>query len=108
MLQDLGLTSQDERVYRALIERPEAGADELLAGCDGLGGLREVREVLGALIARGLITRQPDGERFTAHAVEQLQYRRASLAVVRDTEGRLTGLISLDDLIIRLMGAQRV
>lgn len=43
-----------------------------------------------------------------AHAVEQLQHRRASLAVVRDAEGRLTGLISLDDLIIRLMEPQAV
>lgn len=39
-----------------------------------------------------------------AHAVEQLRQRRASLAVVRGADGRLTGLISLDDLLIRLMG----
>ncbi|GAA1928418.1 hemolysin family protein [Streptomyces sodiiphilus] len=38
-----------------------------------------------------------------AHAVEQLRHRRASLAVVRDADGRLTGLISLDDLLGRLM-----
>ncbi|MGW0801174.1 CBS domain-containing protein, partial [Streptomyces sp. NPDC002692] len=38
-----------------------------------------------------------------AHAVEQLRLRRASLAVVRDASGELTGLVSLDDLLGRLM-----
>ncbi|MFE4551718.1 MULTISPECIES: CNNM domain-containing protein [unclassified Streptomyces] len=38
-----------------------------------------------------------------AHAVEQLRLRRASLAVVRDASGALTGLVSLDDLLGRLM-----
>lgn len=37
-----------------------------------------------------------------AHAVEQLRLRRASLAVVRDATGVLTGLVSLDDLLGRL------
>ncbi|MEU0397680.1 hemolysin family protein [Streptomyces sp. NPDC006208] len=43
-----------------------------------------------------------------SHAVEQLRQRRATLAVVRDSSGRLTGLVSLDDLIVRLMGPQTV
>ncbi|MEU2735607.1 hemolysin family protein [Streptomyces sp. NPDC007095] len=38
-----------------------------------------------------------------AHAVGQLRLHRASLAVVRDDTGRLTGLVSLDDLLARLM-----
>lgn len=38
-----------------------------------------------------------------AHAVEQLRLHRASLAVVRDDAGRLTGLVSLDDLLARLL-----
>ncbi|QKV93751.1 HlyC/CorC family transporter [Streptomyces sp. NA02950] len=41
-----------------------------------------------------------------AHAVEQLRQRRASLAVVHDADGCLTGLVSLDDLIVRLMAPQ--
>lgn len=43
-----------------------------------------------------------------AHAVEQLRLRRASLAVVRDDSGRLTGLVSLDDLLGRLMEPRAV
>lgn len=39
-----------------------------------------------------------------AYAIEQLRQRRASLAVIRDADGRLVGLISLDDLIVRLTG----
>ncbi|MGB8947311.1 MAG: CBS domain-containing protein, partial [Streptomyces sp.] len=38
-----------------------------------------------------------------AHAVEELRRRRASLAVLCDESGRLTGLVSLDDLLARLM-----
>ncbi|MEU1276795.1 hemolysin family protein [Streptomyces sp. NPDC005805] len=41
------------------------------------------------------------------HAVEQLRRNRASLAVLRDDSGHLTGLISLDDLLARLMGLDR-
>ncbi|MET8468359.1 hemolysin family protein [Streptomyces sp. NPDC006422] len=39
-------------------------------------------------------------------AIEQLRQRRASLAVVRDTSDRLTGLVSLDDLLARLTHPQ--
>ncbi|MFI1438754.1 hemolysin family protein [Streptomyces fructofermentans] len=38
-----------------------------------------------------------------AHAVEQLRQRRATLAVVRDDTGALSGLVVLDDLLARLM-----
>ncbi|MGW3989601.1 hemolysin family protein [Streptomyces sp. NPDC004830] len=38
-----------------------------------------------------------------ADAIEVLRRRRASLAVVRDDAGRLTGLVTLDDLLARLM-----
>ncbi|MFE6227767.1 hemolysin family protein [Streptomyces sp. NPDC057854] len=41
-----------------------------------------------------------------SEAVEQLRRRRASLALVRDEEGTLTGLVSLDDLLVRIMGPQ--
>ncbi|WP_327674118.1 MULTISPECIES: hemolysin family protein [unclassified Streptomyces] len=39
-------------------------------------------------------------------AIEQLRHRRASLAVVRDDTGRLTGLVALDDLLARLTHPQ--
>ncbi|MFE8938034.1 CBS domain-containing protein [Streptomyces sp. NPDC007872] len=41
-----------------------------------------------------------------AEAVERLRRRRSSLAVVRDGQDALTGLVSLDDLLARLMGPQ--
>lgn len=40
------------------------------------------------------------------HAIEQLRQRRASLAVVRDDGGRLTGMVTLDDLLARLLHPQ--
>ncbi|WP_175411916.1 hemolysin family protein [Streptomyces sp. TRM64462] len=58
--------------------------------------------------ARGLARPVPElaGTDSLSHAVEQLRRHRASLAVIRDAEGRLTGLISLDDLLARLMGTR--
>ncbi|MBQ1122242.1 MULTISPECIES: hemolysin family protein [Streptomyces] len=38
-----------------------------------------------------------------ADAVERLRHKRASLALVRDESGRLTGMVSLDDLLARLL-----
>ncbi|MFE5398613.1 hemolysin family protein [Streptomyces sp. NPDC056568] len=38
-----------------------------------------------------------------AEAIETLRRRRASLAVVRDGTGRLTGIVSLDDLLTRYL-----
>ncbi|MGA5452099.1 hemolysin family protein [Streptomyces umbrinus] len=40
------------------------------------------------------------------HAIEQLRRYRASLAVVGDETGRLTGLVTLDDLLARLLDPQ--
>lgn len=42
----------------------------------------------------------------TSEAVEQLRAHRSSLAVVRDADGVLAGLVSLDDLIARLLEPQ--
>lgn len=87
--------------------------------------VRDGETILGSVHARDALVARAQGKNLTArtlarpvpelapnhtvaHAVEQLQHRRATFAVVRDPEGRLTGLISLDDLIIRLMGAQKV
>jgi CBS domain containing-hemolysin-like protein len=38
-----------------------------------------------------------------SHAVEQLRHHRASLAVVLGPDGQLDGMISLDDLLVRLL-----
>ncbi len=104
----------------------DAGTDTILAAATTAGHtrllVRDGETVLGSVHARDALVARAQGRTLTArelarpvpelapshtvaHAVEQLQHRRASLAVVRDTEGRLTGLISLDDLIVRLMGA---
>ncbi|MFK0182872.1 hemolysin family protein [Streptomyces rubiginosohelvolus] len=58
-----------------------------------------------AVLARDLARPVPElaPEETAAHAVEQLRERRATIAVVRDGEGRLTGLVSLDDLLARLL-----
>ncbi|MGP3969810.1 hemolysin family protein [Streptomyces sp. 6N223] len=62
-----------------------------------------------AVTARELARPVPEltADDTVAHAVEQLRQRRASLAVVRGADGRLTGLISLDDLLVRLMRPQK-
>ncbi|MFB8021449.1 hemolysin family protein [Streptomyces rubiginosohelvolus] len=61
-----------------------------------------------AVLARDLARPVPElaPEETAAHAVEQLRERRATIAVVRDGEGRLTGLVSLDDLLARLLHPQ--
>ncbi len=41
------------------------------------------------------------------HAIEQLRRRRATLAVVCDDSGRLTGMVTLDDLLARLLHPQQ-
>ncbi|MCX4514601.1 hemolysin family protein [Streptomyces sp. NBC_01619] len=87
--------------------------------------VRDGEQVLGSVHARDALVARARGRVLTArdlarpvpdlasgdtvsHAVEQLRQRRASLAVVRDSSGRVTGLVSLDDLIVRLMGPQTV
>ncbi|WP_340559994.1 hemolysin family protein [Streptomyces sp. GSL17-111] len=58
--------------------------------------------------ARGLARPVPEvGPQDTvARAIEVLRQRRATLAVIRDEQGRLLGLVSLDDLIARLTHPQ--
>ncbi|MGW4306053.1 hemolysin family protein [Streptomyces californicus] len=62
------------------------------------------RDVLARSLARPVPELTPDAT--VAHAVEQLRERRATIAVVRDGEGRLAGLVSLDDLLARLLHPQ--
>jgi CBS domain containing-hemolysin-like protein len=86
--------------------------------------VREGNRVIGSVHARDAVVARSRGRAVTArelarpvpeltaddtvaHAVEQLRQRRASLAVVRGADGRLTGLISLDDLLVRLMRPQK-
>ncbi len=85
--------------------------------------VREGPSVVGSVHARDAVVARSRGQAVTArelaqpvpeltaddtvaHAVEQLRQQRASLAVVRGADGHLTGLISLDDLLVRLMVPQ--
>ncbi|MBO8197784.1 hypothetical protein JW613_05635 [Streptomyces smyrnaeus] len=81
--------------------------------------VRDGETVPGSLHARGaLVARAGDrphlardpagpvpelsGGDTVADAVERLRHKRASLALVRDVPGRLTGMVGLDDLLARL------
>ncbi|MEU0922227.1 hemolysin family protein [Streptomyces cyaneofuscatus] len=59
------------------------------------------REASARDLARPVPELAPDAT--AAHAVERLRERRATIAVVRDEQGRLSGLVSLDDLLARLL-----
>ncbi|MFJ6577328.1 hemolysin family protein [Streptomyces sp. NPDC091368] len=104
-----------------------ADLDALLARASAAGRsrllVRDGDRVLGSVHARDALVARTRGRALTARdlarpvpeltagttvseAVEQLRRRRASLAVVRDDRGELTGLVSLDDLLVRLMGPQ--
>ncbi|MEW2527515.1 hemolysin family protein [Streptomyces sp. NPDC047071] len=82
--------------------------------------VRDGARVLGSVHARDALVAQARGrgtsarelarplpelsaDTTLAHAVEQLRQRRASLAVVCDDSGRLTGLVTLDDLLARYL-----
>ncbi|MEU0131849.1 hemolysin family protein [Streptomyces sp. NPDC006289] len=86
------LVSDGERILGSLHAR-----DALVARTRG-------RKVTARLLARPVPELLTDDT--VAHAVEELRRNRASLAVIRDGNGRLVGLVSLDDLIARLMGLQ--
>ncbi|WP_334662814.1 hemolysin family protein [Streptomyces cyaneofuscatus] len=59
------------------------------------------REASARDLARPVPELAPDAT--AAHAVERLRERRATIAVVRDEQCRLSGLVSLDDLLARLL-----
>lgn len=82
--------------------------------------VRDGERIVGSVHARDAMVAQAQGSAVTAadlarpvprltaddtvaHAVEQLRHHRASLAVVLTPDERLAGLISLDDLLVRLM-----
>ncbi|MGW0986397.1 hemolysin family protein [Streptomyces sp. NPDC002486] len=83
--------------------------------------VRENGTALGSVHARDALVARARGGRATtardlarpvpeltetttvAEAIEVLRRRRSSLAVVRDRSGRLSGLVTLDDLLARLL-----
>ncbi|MFI2427286.1 hemolysin family protein [Streptomyces sp. NPDC018955] len=106
-----------------------AGVDEILrvaADRDRTRLLvREHGTVLGAVHARDAVVARARGraagaralarpvpeltdDATVADAIDLLRRRRASLAVVRDGSGRLTGMVSLDDLLARFLQPQTV
>lgn len=94
----------------------ETDRTRLLVHLDGaaLGSLH-ARDVLvaraqgRAAVARELARPVPElaEDATVAEAIELLRRRRASLAVVRDGSGRLTGMVSLDDLLARFLQPRR-
>ncbi|WP_095757283.1 hemolysin family protein [Streptomyces xinghaiensis] len=105
----------------------DADVDTILSTATAAGRARllvkDGEAVLGSVHARDALVARARGRAATArplarpvpeltgtdslsHAVEQLRRHRASLAVIRDADGRLTGLVSLDDLLARLMVAR--
>ncbi|MBB1243372.1 HlyC/CorC family transporter [Streptomyces durbertensis] len=105
----------DADVEAILATATTAGRARLLVtdGAEVLGSVH-ARDALvarareRAATARGLARPVPElrGTDSLSHAVEQLRRHRASLAVIRDAEGRLTGLITLDDLLARLLDSR--
>ncbi|MEU2597809.1 MULTISPECIES: hemolysin family protein [Streptomyces] len=102
----------------------DAGVDEVLrtaAAYDRTRLLvRDGGTVLGSLHARDALVARARGRATSARelarpvpeltdtttvadAIDVLRRRRGTLAVVRDDTGRLTGLVTLDDLLARLM-----
>ncbi|MGW7359009.1 hemolysin family protein [Streptomyces sp. NPDC054802] len=112
---DIVTVPADTTLDAILVRATEADRSRLLVvdGDDVLGSVH-ARDVLvartrgRAATARDLARPVPElrTDASVSHALEQLRRNRASLALVRAEDGRLAGLISLDDLIARLMGVQ--
>ncbi|MFJ9715895.1 hemolysin family protein [Streptomyces sp. NPDC101213] len=104
-----------------------AGLDEILRLAADSGRtrllVREHGTVLGSVHARDALVARARGrtagaralarpvpelteDATVADAIDLLRRRRASLAVVRDASGRLTGMVSLDDLLARFLQPQ--
>ncbi|MGW0538243.1 hemolysin family protein [Streptomyces sp. NPDC003032] len=105
----------------------QAGVDEILATAAAHNRSRllvlDGPLVVGSVHARDVLIARARGQAVSAkelarpvpeldsqdtvgQVIEQLREHRASLAVVSDDAGRLTGMISLDDLLARLMHPQ--
>ncbi|WP_328770074.1 hemolysin family protein [Streptomyces sp. NBC_00286] len=102
----------------------QAGVDDVLATAAAHDRsrllVRDGSLVVGSVHARDALIARARGRAVTArelarpvpelaahdtvgHAIEQLRRHRASLAVVSDESGRLTGMVTLDDLLARLL-----
>ncbi|GAB3175424.1 hemolysin family protein [Streptomyces incanus] len=102
----------------------DAGVDEVLRVATAYDRtrllVRDGTTVLGAIHARDALVARARGRATSARelarpvpeltdtttvadAIDVLRRRRGTLAVVRDDTGRLTGLVTLDDLLARLM-----
>ncbi|MFF6881788.1 hemolysin family protein [Streptomyces sp. NPDC012421] len=112
----------------AIVSVPaDAGPDAVLARASEADRsrllVRDGDHILGSVHTRDVLVARTRGRDVTARdlarpvpeiavtetvsgAIEQLRRRRASLALVRDAEGGLAGLVSLDDLLVRIMGPQ--
>ncbi|WP_406129522.1 hemolysin family protein [Streptomyces sp. NBC_00989] len=105
----------------------DAGVDEILALAAEHDRnrllVRDGTRIVGSVHARDALIARTRGRTATArdlarpipelteqdtisYAIEQLRQRRASLAVVRDDAGGLTGMVTLDDLLARLLHPQ--
>ncbi|MEU9347713.1 hemolysin family protein [Streptomyces sp. NPDC048278] len=105
----------------------DADAETILATAAGHDRnrllVRDGDRIIGSVHARDALIARTQGKASTArdlarpvpelaeddtisHAIEQLRRRRASLAVVHDADGRLTGMVTLDDLLARLLHPQ--
>ncbi len=112
---ELQTPAADADLDTVLERAADAGRSRLLVReTDRILGSVHARDALVAAsrgrnaVARDLVRPVPElaGTDTVSHAVEQLRRRRASLALVRDGGGTVTGLVSLDDLLVRLMGPQ--
>lgn len=102
VLEDLGLTPEEERVYRALVGRADATEEEIAATAPpGPGRSTATATALASLRRRGLVTAHPDGRRFMAASpalslgAELIERReglqRAELALTELVEAYRTG-----------------
>ncbi|WP_327660531.1 MULTISPECIES: hemolysin family protein [unclassified Streptomyces] len=110
-------------VHRIISVAADANTDTILAAAAARDRnrllVRDGALVVGSVHARDALISRARGRAATArelarpvpelsetdtvgHAIEELRRRRASLAVVCDDTGRLTGLVVLDDLLARL------
>ncbi|MFF0683735.1 CBS domain-containing protein, partial [Streptomyces tendae] len=98
----LGLAAAHDRT-RLLVRQEDAVVGSLHAR-DVLVARAHGRPAGARALARPVPELAQDAT--VAEAIEVLRRRRASLAVVHDGAGRLTGIVSLDDLLARYLQPQ--
>jgi CBS domain containing-hemolysin-like protein len=85
-----------------------ASVEDILAQAAAHDRTRLLVREGGEFLARDLARPVPamPGRTTVADAIELLRRNRASLAVVRDETGRVTGMVALDDLLARYLQPQ--